>query len=103
MTRAGPTTDEISDVRWLLGEIDRIPGCERTKAEVRRILGTLAGRKVYISLAATTKAAEVDLAVTMLDSGRTVAQTRDALMATIQARRSKAYKLIGLALNARRP
>lgn len=102
MRRRGPSPDEISDLEWLLREIDLIPGCARTKAEVRRVLRSLAGRRIYFTRSLVTRPHEVAQALAFLAAGRSVAETRDALMQHSQISRAKAYKLINEALDARK-
>jgi hypothetical protein len=101
--RRGPTADEIQDLEWLLHEIDLIPGCSHTKAEVRRVLRTLAGRRIYFKRALVSRPHEVAQALAFLGTGRSVAETRDALMEHAQVSRRKAYELIHEALNKRAP
>lgn len=99
--RRGPTADEIQDLEWLLREIDLIPGCAHTKAEVRRVLRSFAGRRIYFRRSLVSRPHEVAQALAFLGTGRTVAETRDALMEHAQVSRRKAYELIHEALNRR--
>jgi hypothetical protein len=101
MRRRGPTPDEISDLMWLMREIDLIPGCERTKAEVRRVLRTLAGRRIYFSRNLVSRPHEISQALAFLATGRSVAEARDALMEHSRMSRRKAYELIREALDER--
>lgn len=101
MRRRGPTLDEISDLEWLLRQIDLIPGCARTKAEVRRVLRTMAGRRIYFNRSVVSRPHEVAQALAFLATGRSVAETRDALMEHSRVSRTKAYELIKEALDQR--
>jgi hypothetical protein len=101
MSRRAPTSEEIGDLEWLLREIDLIPGCARTKTEVRRVLRTLAGRRIFFSRAVVSRPHEVAQALAFLATGRTVAETRDALMEHSRVSRRKAYELIREALDER--
>lgn len=95
-----PTSEEISDLQWLLAEIDRLPGCARTKEEVRRLLRQLSGHSIYFKRSLLVRDHEVAQALAFL-SVRTVAQTREALMEHARVSRRKAYYLIERALEVR--
>ncbi len=96
------TTGEVSDLEWLLHELDRLPDGPGAKAGVMDILCRMVGLRVYFSARVVLRAARVREVVRMLDGGATVRQERDRLMRRYQMGRSKAYKLIREALTVRR-
>lgn len=95
------TPGEVSDLEWLLAEIDRLPIDPLGKAAVIDTLCRLAGQRVYFSGRLLLRAARVREVVRMLNAGVTRAQARERLMRRYRMGRSKAYALIREALTVR--
>lgn len=73
------TPGEVSDLEWLLAEIDRLPIDPLAKASVIDTLCRLAGQRVYFSGRLLLRAARVREVVRMLNAGVTRAQARERL------------------------
>jgi len=84
----------------LLAELDRIDGCGRTKAKVRRLLVTMAGQRVYFAKAALLRPLDVALVRGLAAAGLDGAALRDAAMERLGVSAGTAYRLIRA---ARRP
>jgi hypothetical protein len=87
------------DLCDLLRVVSALPCAYSRRAMVRGLQG-MAGKRVYIAHRDILASDEVSLAVSLLE---TMArdEARDALMARLQCRRSKAYRLIRDALRVR--
>lgn len=92
---------EVSDLEWLLAEIDRLPDGPGAKSGVVELITRMAGRRVYFSERVVLRADRVREAVRLLESGAPRPQVRDRLMRRYQVGRTKAYKLIEQALTVR--
>lgn len=91
----------MSDLEWLLHELDRLPDGPGAKAGVMDILCRMVGRRVYFSKRALLRAARVREVVRMLEANVKREEIRARLMRRYQMGRSKAYKLIREALTVR--
>ena len=93
--------DEITDAEWLMLQIERVDGCERTKQAVKDILRGMVGTRLTISRRAAVAPARMEHAIRLLDAGNSVAQVRDAIMARECCSRPSAYRVISAALSER--
>lgn len=93
--------DEVSDTEWFLLEIERMDGCERTKAKFVQLIKARAGRVIRLSHRVLVLADRVQRARELLDAGNPVPLVRDRLCELYGCRRATAYNLIGKAIRAR--
>lgn len=93
--------DEVSDLEWLLLEIQRIEGCEATKAQVLKLVKTLAGRVIRFTHKVLTRPDQVQRARELLEAGNLTSTVRDRLCAAYGCCPRTAYNLIQAALNQR--
>ena len=87
------------DVADLIRAVEALP-CSYSRRQMLRSLQGMAGRRFFISRRDLVAPSESALAVTLL-AQMTIAETRDALMQRIGCGKSKAYRLITAALQAR--
>jgi hypothetical protein len=88
------------DLCDLLRVVSALPCAYSRRAMIRGLQG-LAGRRVYIARRDLLAPDEAALAVSLLDT-MTRGEACEALMVRLQCQRSKAYRLIRDALDARR-
>lgn len=89
-----------ADLHLLLRGVQQLP-CSYSRRAMLRTLRALAGKRIYVSRKELVKPDELALALDLLSQMR-VNEVRDALMTRLACRKTKAYKLITLALEARR-
>lgn len=89
-----------ADLQQLLRGVQELP-CTYSRRAMLRTLRALAGRRLYISRKQLVAPDELAIALDLLGQMR-VTEVRDALMVRLGCRKTKAYKLITLALEARR-
>ena len=96
-------TGEVSELQWFLTELERIDGCERTKAQVLRLVKRLEGQVIRFTHRELSRPDRVRRARELLDAGNCKTTVRDALVRSYGCSPRHAYDLIQEALNARRP
>jgi hypothetical protein len=97
-----PIDDEITDLQWLLLELDRIDGCAHTKALAKAVVRSMAGRRVYFALYALENPEKVNVARALLDVGAPMVQVRNRLVAGGYCdSHDTAYRIIRKALDQR--
>jgi hypothetical protein len=96
-----PAIKEQSDTAHLLSEIDRLNISEFAKEEFRRMLRTMAGTRLHLSKRDLIKPGHVAMTQKLLDDGLTRADVQRALCVRVQVSRTKAYRLVRIALEAR--
>lgn len=92
---------EVSDLEWLLLEVQRIDGCEATKAQVLRLLKAQAGKVIRFSHRILTRPDQVRWARQLLDAGEPTPVVRDRLRARYGCCSVTAYTLIQKAIDQR--
>lgn len=85
----------------LMNGVKSLP-CETSRRMMLRTLRVMAGSRVFLPLRELAPPGEVDIAVSMLDAHMLRRDARDALMQRLQCGRTRAYKLLRLAMDARR-
>lgn len=93
--------DEVSDLEWFVLEVQRIDGCEATKAQVLRLIKAQAGRVIRFTHRVLTRPDQVQRARQLMDAGNCTATVRDALVCAYGCSTRHAYNLIQEALNQR--
>ena len=94
--------DEISDLQWLLLEIERIDCDHDAKRMVIGVIRNMAGCTLYLAKSVLVDPVKIATARSMLDVGATVSDVRDRLLAGGYCRsRNAAYRVITKALNQR--
>lgn len=92
--------DPVSlEMQELLRGVDALP-CEYSRRQMRRTLKQLAGKRLYISRRDLVAPDELALALTLIGQMR-VSEASKALQIRLQCQKTKAYKLIAGALQAR--
>jgi len=94
-------SDQVTDLEWLLLEIDRIEGCAETKRKVSLLFQAQAGKRIYFSHRALTKPAQVAAARQLMHQGNPTPVVRDRLVAAFGCSVRHAYTLIQQALAER--
>lgn len=92
----GPAAGE-----WLLQELERMEGCEATKAKVRDLLRRMAGQRVWLPKSLLVAPERVRLVLTMLNVGFTPSQARRELQARTRISRASAQRVVTDALRKR--
>lgn len=92
----GPTA-----LQWLLIELDRLPGCSRTKARVHDLLRALVGQRVHMARRDLVLPQRRRLARALIDAGYTAQQARGELVARCGFSRDSAERLVTAALTER--
>lgn len=95
------TPGEVSDLEWLLAEIARLPDGPGAKDRFMQVIERMVGLRVYFSARVVLRAARVQEAARMLESGAPRAQVRERLMRRYQVGKTTAYKMIEQALTVR--
>jgi len=93
--------DEVSELEWLLLEIQRIDGCQRTKDAVLTLIKAQAGKVIRFTYRVLTRPDHVQRARQLLDAGNCTPTVRDALVVAYGCSTRHAYHLIQEALNQR--
>ena len=93
--------DEVTDLEWFLLEVERMDGCERTKAQLIQLIKSLAGRSIYLSYRALVRPDQVRRARELLDAGNPMPLVRDRLCELYDCCPRTAYNLIGKAIRER--
>lgn len=99
--RTQRTVDEISDLQWLLAQLDSVTVCEHTQARFRALLQTMVGRNVFFSRRELERPEHIAAATSLIEAGCTRAEARDRLHARFGVSRAQAYRLLSAALAAR--
>lgn len=92
----GPAAGE-----WLLHELDRLQGCEITKAKVRDLLRRMAGQRVWLPKSLLIAPERIRLVLAMLEVGFTPTQARRELQARTRISSSSAQRVVTEALRQR--
>lgn len=87
-------TDEVSDLQWLLLEIERLEGCPETKRRVVLLLRGNAGKRLYLAYRVLVRPAHVAHAAQLLSAGKSRAEVRAALVQSLGCSKQHAYNLI---------
>jgi hypothetical protein len=90
-----------SPLQWLLAELDRMPGCARTKAGVRALLASMVGQRLTMTRRDLVRPQQRQLARALLDAGFSAQQTRAELVARLALGRDTAERLVTAALTER--
>lgn len=93
--------DQVSDLEWLLIEIERIQGCEATKRQVMAVLKAQTGKVIRFTYRALVRPDQVAHARKMLDEHLPTATIRDRLMTAHGCSVRHAYTLIQNAVESR--
>lgn len=93
--------DGPGPLEWLLGELERMPGCADTKARVRELLRSMVGHRVYLARGLLVTPERRRIARALLDSGFTATQARAELAARGGFSRRTAERLVAEALQER--
>jgi len=101
MTRTRDGADS-SVLETLLYEIRTLPGCERTKAAVLRLLASHAGARIYVARCRTLHLEQQREARRMLDVGLTRGEAARRLSRRYGFSESTAYRRLSVALRAPR-
>lgn len=95
-----PDPDEVTDLQWLLLEVQRIQGCEATKAEFVRLLKGQAGKTIHFTHRVLTRPDQMARARQLL-ANNPVPVARDRLCAQYGISIMTAYRWIQQALTQR--
>ena len=101
MTRARVGAAD-SVLETLLYEIRRLPGCERTKAAVLRLLASHAGARIYVARSRTLHLEQQCEARRLLDVGLARGEAARRLSRKYGFSESTAYRRLSIALRAPR-
>lgn len=93
--------DQVTEFEWLLLEIERIDGCERTKARLMELLKAQAGRVIRFTFRALVRPDQVKRARELLDAGNPTPVVRDRLCDLYHCTPRTAYNLIRKAIQQR--
>lgn len=93
--------DEVSDLEWFLLEVERMDGCERTKAQFIQLIKAQAGRVIRFSYRVLVRPDQVQRARELLDAGNPMPLVRDRLCDLYGLRHRAAYYLIARAIRER--
>jgi len=93
---AGPNA-----LQWFLSELDRRPGCERTKDMVRDLLRGMAGQRLFITRRELLQPERLRAARALLDAGFTPTEARREMVARCGFSRDTAERVVGTALRER--
>lgn len=96
MTDPGPTP-----LQCFLAELDRMPGCGRTKARVLELLRRMTGQRIFVSRRDVHLPEIARIARALIDAGFSVAQAKAELSARCGLGRTQARRYVVQALNAR--
>lgn len=94
-------SDHLTDLELLILQIQRIDGCERTKAAALEVFKRQEGKVIRFTHRLLTRPEQVRRAKQLLDAGHTRAEARDRLVGIYGCSRRHAYNLIREALNER--
>lgn len=94
---------EVTDLEWLLLELERIDGCEDTKRRVMALLQAQVGRVIRFTFRALIRPDQVRMATRLLDQRTPVREIRDRLVVAYGCSPRHAYNVIGQALRDRAP
>lgn len=87
-------SDELSDVQWLLRQIDAIEGCSATKERFVLLIKAQAGKVIRFSRRDLVHPERVQRARQLLCSGAPVPVVRDRLMRQYLCGQVTAYAII---------
>lgn len=90
-----------SPLQWLLAELDRMPGCLRTKAGVRALLASMVGQRVTMTRRDLVRPQQRQLARALLDAGFSAQRTRAELVVRLGLGRDTAERLVTATLTER--
>lgn len=88
----------VTDLEWLLAEVQRLDGCEATKARFMALLRGQVGRRIYFSHRCLVRPEQVAMAVRLLNEGVARPAVRDRLKAAHGLSTRHAYATISEAL-----
>lgn len=92
---------EVSDLEWFVLEVQRMEGCEVTKARMLELIKAQRGKVIRFTFRTLIKPEQVQRARQLIDAGNCTATVRDALICAYGCSRRHAYNLIQEALNQR--
>lgn len=93
--------DEVSDLEWFVLEVQRINGCERTKAAVLELIKAQRGKVIRFTYRVLVRPDQVRRARQLIEAGNSTPTVRDALISAYGCSTRHAYNLIQEALNQR--
>lgn len=93
--------DEVSDLEWLLLEIERLEGCPETKRRALAVIKAQTGKVIRFTHRVLVRPERVQRARELIDAGNPTPQVRDQLVAVYGCSTRHAYELISEALQQR--
>lgn len=92
----------VTDLELLLHELGKLPE-PLSRARVVALIGSFAGRRLYLSRRQLVRTEHLRMAAAMLAAGMDRPEIAKALMQRLQVSESTAYRIIRQALTVHRP
>lgn len=86
---------------WLLSEVERIDGCQRTKQRIRELLFRMAGQQIYLPKALLCIPDRVLDAIAFLDSGVPSSEVSARITRRYGVSVRTARRIVSVAINER--
>lgn len=96
-----PDDDGPNPLQWFMAELDRRPGCERTKEMVRELLRGMTGQRLFVTRRDLLQPERLRAARALLDAGFTPTEARREMVARCGFSRDTAERVVGTALRER--